>query len=188
MENFENNPNSMEFDDQQTQPAAPEQTPPVGEPYSGAGVGRKESPFADSPYVMNHQPNPNQYRCGSTYVPPIPPQPPVKPKKQRSGEGWKRVGSVVLALAVVAGSCGITAALVNERWKKRTDEILVRVDAQTAQMDDLRQQIAAAANGHSVSGTPANTEGLTPAQVYARNATVRIYSPSVHRCNSKHHQ
>jgi len=172
MENYENNPVPQESENQQFRPAespAPEQAPPVSEPYSGAGVGRKESPFADSPYVMNHQPDPNQYRCGSAYVPPIPPQPPVKPKKQRSGKGWKRVCSAVLALAVVAGACGITAALVNERWRKRTDEIQVRVDAQTAQMDELRQQIAAAANGYSVSGTPANSEGLTPAQVYARN-------------------
>ena len=83
---------------------------PASEPYSGVGVGRKESPFADSPYVMNHQtenrtyqPDPNAYRCGSTYVPPIPPQPPVKPKKQRKklGKGWKNALCAVLALAVV---------------------------------------------------------------------------------------
>ena len=77
---------------------APEFAPranPVSQPYSGAGVGRKESPFADSPYVMNHRtepvapqrPNPSDYRCGSTYVPPIPPQyPPVKPKKETKAE------------------------------------------------------------------------------------------------------
>ena len=171
MENYENNPIPQESENQQPRPEAPQQTQPVSEPYSGAGVGRKESPFADSPYVMNHQPNPNTNRkqgyvedCGG-----IPYTPPVKPEKAKTGKGWKRVLSAVLALAVVAGACGITAALVNERWKKRTDEILVRVDAQTAQMDELRQQLAAAANGYSVSGTPANSEGLTPAQVYARN-------------------
>ena len=170
MENYENNPVPQEAENQQPRPAEPvaqEQTPPVSEPYSGAGVGRKESPFADSPYVMNHRQA--EYRPQNEYAPPIPPQPPVKPKKPRNGKTWKRVLGVVLALAVVTGSCGITAALVNERWKKRTDEILVRVDMQTAQMDELRQQIAAAANGHSVSGTPSNSEGLTPAQVYARN-------------------
>ena len=117
MENYENNPNPQEFENQQQRPAesaAQEQTPPVSAPYSGAGVGRKESPFADSPYVMNQQPNSNQYRCENTYVPPVPPQPPVKPKKPRNGKVWKRLLGVVLALAVVAGSCGITAALVNE--------------------------------------------------------------------------
>ena len=204
MENYENKelyteptaPQPEEPVSQESAPASasrePEAAPvfhePVSQPYSGAGVGRKESPFADSPYVVNHQPetrtyrqpDPNAYRCGSTYVPPIPPyQPPVKPKKEKkakSGKVWKGILAAVLALAVVAGSCGITAALVNNRWEKTTDEILARVDVQTAYMEDLRQQIAAAqqaadkaAMGNSVSGTIAMNEGLTPSQVYARN-------------------
>ena len=81
----------------QEQTSVQEQTPvqePVyrSQPYSGAGVGRKESPFADSPYVMNHErprtaPQ-HHYQCGSTYVPPIPPQPPVRPKKaKKAGSG-----------------------------------------------------------------------------------------------------
>jgi len=152
------------------------QTKPVSQPYSGAGVGRKESPFADSPYVMNRRPNPSDYRCGSTYVPPIPPQqPPVKPRKEKkagSGKVWKGVLAAVLVLAVIAGSCGITAAMMNDRWEKRTDEIVAKVEMQTVQMEDLRQQIAAAqaaANGNSVSGTVSLGEGLTPGQVYAKN-------------------
>ena len=51
MENYENNPIPQESENQHqsfAEPAAQEQTPPVSEPYSGAGVGRKESPFADS--------------------------------------------------------------------------------------------------------------------------------------------
>ena len=183
MENLENNelhPEQFDESPRQPEPEVP-QEPPVGQPYSNTGVGRKESPFADSPYVMNHQPEPNTcrqpepnaYRCGSTYVPPIPPQqPPVKPRKQknpRAKKVWKTILCTVLALAVVAGSCGITAKVVNDRWEKRTDEIVVKVEMQSAQMDELRQQIAAAANGHSVSGTPVNGEGLTPGQVYARN-------------------
>ena len=182
MENYENNPIPQESENHQARPAEPVQTPPVSEPYSGAGVGRKESPFADSPYVMNHRQT--EYRPQHEYVPPVPPQPPVKPQKPRNGKGWKRALGIVLALAVVAGSCGVTAALVNERWKKRTDEILTRVDVQTAQMDELRQQIAAAANGHSVSGTPANSEGLTPAQVYARNVQSVVLITSEVRANT----
>ena len=158
---------------------------PVSQPYSGAGVGRKESPFADSPYVMNHQPesrtyqpDPNAYRCGSTYVPPIPPQPPVKPKKQRKklGKGWKNALCAVLALAVVAGSCGITAWTLNRKWTAYTDEITTKLQAQSVQMDELRVEIAAAqqaaanaAAGNSVSGTVAMGDNLTPGQVYARN-------------------
>ena len=167
MENYENN----EFRPEPEQIPPQPQTPPASEPYSGQGVGRKESPFADSPYVMNHQPEPNPYR--NTYVPPVPPQyPPQNPKKVRKANSrkvWKTVLSAVLVLALVAGSCGITAAMVNSRWEKRTDEIVAQVEVQRVQMDDLRRQIAAAANGQSVSGTPANGEGLTPGQVYAQN-------------------
>ena len=179
MDHYENNPFQPEQEIPQQKPEPEIQTPPVSQPYSGMGVGRKESPFADSPYEMNHRENDSAYRSGSTYVPPIPPQqPPVKPKKQHreGGRVWKAVLCAVLALAVLAGGCGITAALVNSRWQQRTDEILAKVDVQTAQMEDLRQQVAAAqqaadraAMGNSVSGTIAVGEGLTPGQVYARN-------------------
>ena len=167
MENYENNEFRPEPEITGPQP----EQPPVSQPYSGQGVGRKESPFADSPYVTNRQPEPNPYR--NTYVPPVPPQyPPEKPKKVRSansGKIWKTVLSAVLILALVAGSCGITAAMVNNRWEERTDEIISRVEMQTVQMEDLRRQIDAAARGNSISGTVAVGEGLTPGQVYAKN-------------------
>lgn len=148
---------------------------PVSRPYSNAGVGRKESPFADSPYVMNHQQQ--SHRPQNTYVPPVPPQqPPVKPKKPRKkiGKAWKTVLCAILALAVVAGSCGITAALVNNRWESRVEALERRLDAKffeaQGKIDALEQAAAnAAANGSSVSGTAPAVEGLTPSQVYARN-------------------
>ena len=158
--------------------------PPVSQPYSGQGVGRRESPFADSPYVMNRRaepaapqrPNPSDYRCGSTYVPPIPPQyPPVKPKKQKKeGSGvWKKILCAVLALAVIAGSCGITAALVNNRWENRMnrfqDSMETRLTLMQDQIDAAARAAADAATGNSVSGTQAIGNGLTPGQVYARN-------------------
>jgi len=178
MDQYENDQLRPEQEYQpQTEPQQqPWQDPrPASQPYSGAGVGRKESPFADSPYEMNRRPNPSAYNFGSTYVPPIPPQqPPVKPKKERKegGKARKTVLCAVLVAALVAGSCGVTAALVNNRWEKRTDEIIAKVEVQTVQIDELRQQIAAAqavANGNSVSGTMAVGEGLTPGQVYAKN-------------------
>ena len=145
------------------------------QPYSGVGVGRKESPFADSPYVMQHQQPQQRYQCGSTYVPPIPPQPPVKPKKEkkpRNKKIWKGILCAVLALAVVAGSCGITAALVNNRWESRVDALERRLDAKVMEaqgrIEELDKAMANAA-GNSVSGTLAAGDSLTPGQVYARN-------------------
>ena len=185
MENYENdqfNPEQEMNPQPEAEPRQPEQ-PVQSQPYSGMGVGRKESPFADSPYEMNHQketntyrqPDPNAYRCGSTYVPPVPPQMPVKPKKAGSGKVWKSVLCAVLALVLVVGSCGITAALVNSRWEKEVDYLLRDMGDMNDRMNTMQNQIDAAtaaanaAAGNSVSGTVAVGEGLSPSQVYAQN-------------------
>ena len=184
MENYENDliqpeqeyPEKIAQEEPVQQPQPEMQTPPVGQPYSGAGVGRKESPFEDSPYVVNRRPNPSDYRCGSTYVPPIPPQqPPVRPKKEKKEKNskvWKTVLCTVLALALVAGSCGITAMLVNNRWETEVDYLLRDMGDLNKRMDAMQKQIElakATSNGNSVSGTLATGEALTPGQVYARN-------------------
>ena len=119
------------------------QTDPYQQPYHGTGTGRKESPFANSPYVTN-QPRQNYepYRYQSGYVPPVPPQEkPRKIKKQRKpmGKAWKTVLCAALALAVVVGSCGFTAYLVNEHWEDETEEMMAsfenRMNAMQAQID-----------------------------------------------------
>ena len=146
---------------------------PGSQPYYNMGVGRKESPFADSPYVMNRQ---QAYQPRNAYVPPVPPQqPPVKPKKQKktNGKAWKTVLCAVLALAVVAGSCGITAMLVNNHWESRMEALERRLDAKVMEaqgrIDALDKAAADAAAGNSVSGTVALGDALTPGQVYAKN-------------------
>ena len=60
--------------------------------YRGQGRGQKESPFADSPYEMNHEP-----RYSGQY------EKPRKPKKQKTGGFWKKALAVVAVLALVAG-------------------------------------------------------------------------------------
>ena len=132
--------------------------------YSGVGVGRKESPYADSPYVMNHEQQEYSYEAA-----PAQPQRKVKNKKS-GGKAWKKVLACVLAVAVVAGSCGITAAVVNHHWQKQTDRMTNLFDQK---IEDLQRQIDAnsvAGHGISVSGSPVSAgDSLTPAQVYARN-------------------
>ena len=178
MDQYENNPipQDPEYMPQQpaVEPAAAEyQHHQESQPYSGMGVGRKESPFADSPYEMNHRPNPNLYQGGSTYVPPVPPQQiPKKPKKQRKsmGKGWKTALCIILALAVIAGSCGVTAVLVNNHWESRVEALERRLDAKFLEAQvQIDAAMKAANSGNSVSGTMAAGDGLTPGQVYARN-------------------
>ena len=149
MNNYENEERWQELLEQEPVPAEPVQPAPAApesdndyRPYHGAGAGRKESPFANSPYEMN-RPRQEQepYRYQNSYVPPVPPQePPRKVKKQKksTGNGWKRALCAVLALAVVAGSCGLTAYLVNEHWEEETEDMVASFERR---MNDLQAQI-----------------------------------------------
>ena len=91
-------------------------------------------------------------------------QPAPKKKKKRAGLG-RKILSWVLTLALIAGSCAITAHTVNSKWEDRAA-------AMERALKDLRQQVEAASpasTGVSVSGTLAAGDGLTAAQVYAKN-------------------
>ena len=155
MENYENEQLQQEQPVQEPVPQEPaqpvyepaqpvyERTPyqqPYQQPYHGSGAGRKESPFADSPYVTNaprYETQSAPYQ--NTYVPPVPPQEkPRKPKKQRSGKGWKTVLCVILVLALVGGSCGATAYFVNQKWAAATDSITASFNQR---LDELQKKI-----------------------------------------------
>lgn len=140
-----------------------EQTPQQDQTYSGVGVGYRET-------IYDHPAQPQQDR----FVPPvIPPQDEAprkskSPKKRRRGV-WSRILAAVLTLVLVAGSCGLTAWMINDHWSaelQRTSENL------TEQIQQLQQQLEASSNaaaGNSVSGSPVSADGLTPSQVYAMN-------------------
>lgn len=153
------------------EPAANSEPAPQN-PYRGTGAGRKESPYADSPYVMQ-QPRQEEPRREQNYWDQPryeAPQKPKKPKKQKKGGFFKKMLAAVLVLAVVTGSCGVTAYFVNEYWDDRTDAMTAEFNRK---IQELQNQIdAASANngGNSVSGSPVSSDGsLTPSQVYAQN-------------------
>ena len=166
MDNFDTQELNFEPEYNENQPQQPGNGN-YSQPYSGAGVGRKESPFADSPYVMNHaRQNSDQSQYESSHIPPV--EPPRR-KKKNAGVIRKGILAGVMAVALVASGCGITAALVNHYWENRTEEMVSQVQVQ---IQDLQEQIITNANiseGNSVSGTVQLLEGLTPGQVYARN-------------------
>ncbi len=133
--------------------------------YSNAGIGRKESPYADSPYEI-HQPEPEQPRWEE--APKAEPKAPRQEKKSRKpGKTGKKILAAVAAVALVAGSCGITAGLVSSSWERRLDQVETGFQSQLA---GLQEQIDKMEDtGNSVSGSPVAAQGLTPSQVYARN-------------------
>ncbi len=145
-----------------------EETPkeaPVAETPPAAPAKKKVSPYADSPYMMNH---------------PVEEQ--AKPKKvkkeKKQGGFWKKALCAVLILTLVASACVATGAVVNDYWEHRMDALEDQFDGR---LEMLEEQIRNSNRGGiSVSGSPTTSAdgGLTPAQVYAQNvdAVVLIYN------------
>jgi len=136
-------------------------------------AAKKVSPYADSPYMINH-----------------PIQEPVKPEKikkeKKKGSIWKKTLCAVLALVVLAGACIAGGAAVNAYWEERMENL---EDAFEDRIEQLEQNIKNNNTGTSVSGSPvaSSNGGLTPAQVYAKNveSVVLIYNEITTRYNGQ---
>ena len=162
-------------------PVPPQNEPQTGcEPtaqesvYHSTGTGRKESPYANSPYVMNHQPQyssnayqqPPQYEQHDPYQPQYEPPRPKKAKKQCKGLG-KKILAAGIAIALVAGSCSVTALLVNSRWEARASAMEANL---TQKIDNLQKQVNHSKSGQAaISGAVSSGNQMTPSQVYAAN-------------------
>ena len=175
MENYENEiPGVESVPDPATQPPEKITETPVEESAAVQPIQPpvKTSPFADSPYVMNHPPVAEKVE-----------EPVSRKPEKKSGGMWKKVVSAVLILALVITSCAITAELVNSHWEGRIDALVSNMDAELKDLErELRDQIARAENnGTSQSGT-ASADGLTPGQVYAMNerSVVLVYAESTY--------
>lgn len=154
--------------------------------YRNVGTGHRESTC---------DPRPDETQDTGFVPPVIPPeepkaeshQEPSKPKNRKKGLG-RKIAAAVAAVAVVAGSCGVTAWRVNSRWENRTQELEDQFRDQLTQVQaSLQAQITASSNGNtgiSVSGT-GTSEGLSPSQVYAQNVNsvvaVSNYATSTNR-------
>ena len=124
------------------------QAEPVSEDPSAEPI-----PQAEPVYERTYTPQPEAYT-----VP--------KKRERKSGMG-RKILSAVLTVALVIGSCAVTAGVVNSRWENRVLELQSQMNAQYA---DLQEQIRQAQAGISISGSPmGSTEGLSPSQVYAMN-------------------
>ena len=141
--------------------------------YADPGLGRKESPFADSPYVMNR---PNPYQNPYQYHQPPQPQKPKKEKKQRkpAGKAVKGIVAAVLALAVLCGACTAAVAVTNNRWFEKTAAMNTEYRQQLEELEkrlEKAEKAAASVNqGTAIPGDPVYAGGsLSASQVYAMN-------------------
>ena len=134
---------------------------PYSNPYHGSGAGRKESPYANSPYET-YQPPRQEYRYHPQTEAPVKPQ---KVKKTRNPVG-RKILAAVLALVLVGGSCFATASIMNHRFNNMMKDT---VDSYAQQIGDLQNQINGLNNGRGGAGVVVPTDGsaMTPAQLYA---------------------
>ena len=151
------------FHEEHTEPQS--QEPGI---YRGRGAGRKESPFADSPYVMNHrptyqepeQPRAERYEPRQEYV----------PRKKKKGGAGRKILACVAALALVVTSCGVTAHLVNRRWEDRTEAMEAAFSNQLTALQQQIHEMSPENTGVSVSGSVESLAGgYSASQVYAQN-------------------
>jgi len=142
---------------------------PYAKPYHGTGAGRKESPYANSPYET-YQPPRQEYQYRPQTEPPVKPK---KVKKPRKPIG-KKILAAALALVLVAGSCFATAAIVNEHWEDREEQLY---DEFESKLDALQKEINTlpSASGSGIA-VPNDGTAMTPAQLYVSqvNSVVAI--------------
>ena len=97
----------------------------------------------------------------------IPPKAPKQRKERKERKGLKRLVSGLLVVALVAGSCGATAAIMNARWEKEMKVVMQRMDDKIAAAQIQAQTTPT--TGETASGKPLATGLLTPGEVYAQN-------------------
>ena len=105
----------------------------------------------------------------SVHQPEYQPATPEQPKK--SGKAWKPIIAGLLILALVVGSCGITAAGINAYWQQQNMALSRSFEEKLAVLRQEVEDKSYVGNGNSISGTPNTTPdgSLTPAQVYAKH-------------------
>ena len=165
MEPFENEEYIPEAVPQEPIPQNPQQ--PQSGAYHAAGTGRKESPYANSPYEMNHA-----SRQAYQYQPQS--EPPLKPKKAKKHRkfSWKGVIAGVVAVTLTFGGW-IAAFCINEHWEDRTEDMAEHF---SDQISDLKEQIGSISSGTVPVGTLPSGMEYTPGAVYRNcvNSVVAI--------------
>lgn len=162
-----------QFENENIDPEAGENTPVNTEqqqnPCNGTAAGRKESPFANSPYYTNtesQQQNTYNTERGNGFYD----VPPVEPKKKKKKGSGKAIIAAALTVAVIAGSCAATALIVDRQWQHRAEQLETSFNTKVEELQKQVEAASAKSNGTSISGSPVSSvEGMTPSEVYARN-------------------
>lgn len=122
--------------------------------------GYNAMPFADSPYITSY----NAVPAGGSQTAGYTAQP-AKEKKPKGHTG-RRILAAVLTVALVAGSCGITAFCVNQHWEQEAASMVKEMDDKIAALEKSIK--TSNENVHSASAVT-KIDALSIGQVYAQN-------------------
>ena len=192
MDNYENIDREEEvqlehMEEFQPQPEEQVEVQPEQQCYNNAGVGRKESPYADSPYVMN-RPEP----CRKEKVKK------VKTQRKSAGKVFKGVIAAVLGVAILGGACTAAVAVNNKHWFEKMSVMNTEYRRQLEELEKRVEQAeksAASGQGGVIVGDAVSSQGgLSASQVYAMNvnsvvaisnhATTNIYGQETEMASS----
>ena len=166
-EELENAPEEAWAAPEEPAPQQPQQHPHTN-PYHGTGTGRKESPYANSPYETYHAPR-QEYHYQPQTEPPVKPKKVKKPRKPMG----KKILAAVLALVLVAGSCIATGSIMSYRFNNMMRSM---VESHAEEIHDLQEQIDRMNTVPGGAAIPTDGSAMTPAQLYASqvNSVVAI--------------
>ncbi len=127
--------------------------------------------FVPVPPAVPTEPVPAAVPTEPVPTEPVPAAAPKAPKKK--GRGLRRAVAAVLVLALVAGGCLTTAAVLTHRFEAREAALQARLDGFSQRLEKAEGKnsvlIQAVTPNQTVNpGTPTQG-GMTPAQVYAQN-------------------
>ena len=93
-----------------------------------------------------------------------------QPKPKRERKGLRRFVSVLLILALVIGSCGATAVLMNQHWEKEMKNLTQQMNDKIAAIQKDSGKQTGTASGRPL----ASGESLTPGEVYEQNVNAVV--------------
>ena len=156
MDTFENEEYRQVPAEEPEEPVPQQPQQPYANPYSGTGAGRKESPYANSPYETRQPPRQEYHYQPESFAKP------QKAKKPRKPIG-KAILAAVLAVVLVAGSCLATAAYMKDAYE---DTLENTIDHYDQQIDTLQKQIDGLNTTPGGVSIPTDGSAMTPAQLY----------------------
>ena len=167
MEPFENN--EMELESEPApEPEIPAQPEPHPSSWHGTGAGRKESPYANSPYMMPDPAPQQEPRYQPRYE--TAPKPPKQPRQLKK---WHKVTLGIFGAAALV----LTTFFATNAWWEKASRNMVEdiLESYDQRFNDMQSQMDSLPSGSAI-GLPASGDAMTPAQLYATsvNSVVAI--------------